>query len=234
MSELGTQLLTLIVKSTSGKQFTFLIKLIIFFVSVITATALYSHFFINEGIDLSLEVILKTLLSPLTIVWMIFFLILYFGIYPLLCLIVFVVYRMLHPAEKTLASRQLTGARKGFKIAGANEAFNKLKKLPIEKIHEANIALSVEVIQEENKIIESLSFILIILIQYIVFHSSMMNSNMTLLIIFIILSVVLLLIIFFFTPWLFKIYRALISDYFKRLLKDAEKMQGQTRPEIQP
>lgn len=223
MSETFAQLISSMVKSSSTKQFVVLVKLIRLLISIITATALYIHYFGQIDSNFTFQSFIRILFNPHTIVWLLFFILLFFGLYPFFSGLVTFIYRAIYPPKGKVSRQFLTTARKGFHMTGIDQ---KLKTLTVEQLKETNNLLKANLIDSETASVETQGYLLSVLLQYCIFYKVLLDANKSLLCLFIISTFGILIFVFLLLPFSYKISRNLIEDQFKRSIKEAETLQN--------
>jgi hypothetical protein len=146
MTDTMAQLAVSIIKSSVSKQFNLLLKILVFILAIVMTTALYFHCFGKKELNFELEIIISTIFSPLTIVWILFFLLFYFGVYPLVAKGNVIFYRILNPPTGKIKGLYTRNAAKGLKLTGIDL---KMKQLPQEKLDELYTEVSFTLIEEE-------------------------------------------------------------------------------------
>ncbi|MBN8876781.1 MAG: hypothetical protein J0I32_04490 [Sphingobacteriales bacterium] len=184
--------------------------------SLTLATALFIHFFGKTTLSFRLEDIIGTLVNPKTIVWIVFFVLLFFGLYPLLTGILIVIYRVRSPITKKIKKELSPKVKSEMKRAGIPEMID---KIPPRKGKAFHTYIYFQLITAEGKIIDVIGSLAVILLQLAIFNSWFLNDHGGLTWMFGGIAIMLLVVLFLLLPSVFRLARKAFEKDLEEIKK---------------
>jgi hypothetical protein len=210
--------------STPSKQYKVLVKSISLFTSILIATALYVYFFGYTLFDWEAKRILTITLNPRSIIWLLFFLAIFFMVFPIMYMALLAAYAILYSSGKHIKREYLEGARAGFKLAGVEE---KLKQLSSEQIKEIYSEVKSESYESEKTAIELLSYLFTSILLLIFCYGKFISGGWLLKSILICSDGFILVGVLTITPWAFSFTRAHLDDQLRKVQDEGREVESQ-------